>query len=422
MRRRAVSSFSKALFPTRFPMSPLARLADISLGRMIQTREQAKTRMVPYIKASNVRQQRVDVDDLDHMWASEADISRLNVKKGDLFVIEGGATAGRVAEVQGDPPPDTIFQNSVHRVRSKSNADPRFLLYSLSLLPVSGWYDAICEVATFKHLTSEKLARVRIPAPALEEQRAIVRFLDEETAKLDSLIAKKHELIELLMERFSAELEQQVFGGQSESIALRRLVDLLPGHAFLSSDMVRESEGNVKLLRDVNVTPRGIRWTDTLCVSREIAAGLERFELAENDIIIGMDRPVIAGGMRVGMVAGSDVPSLLVQRVARIRPRKDAVASYIYYALKSGAFVDYFSPITTGVSVPHISPEQILAFRIPSRGRSEQLRVAREIVAVETWTRRGTALLEQGIRLLRENRHALITAAVTGQIDIRTAA
>ena len=92
---------------------------------------------------------------------------------------------------------------------------------------------------------------------------------------------------------------------------------------------------------------------------------------------------------------------------------------YLERLLSSDAFAAHFAPETTGVSVPHISPEQIRAFVIPLPPLSEQ----RSIVAfLRHETGRIDRLIDEAktaIPLLHERRSALISAAVIGQIDVR---
>ena len=82
-------------------------------------------------------------------------------------------------------------------------------------------------------------------------------------------------------------------------------------------------------------------------------------------------------------------------------------------------FVAHFSPDTTGVSVPHISPDQINNFVIPIPPVTEQEAIV-SFVAVQTAKFDTlTAEAQRAIDLLQERRTALISAAVTGQIDVR---
>ena len=80
------------------------------------------------------------------------------------------------------------------------------------------------------------------------------------------------------------------------------------------------------------------------------------------DIVLGMDRPIIQAGTRVAVVSASDVPSLLLQRVARIRVKEALRGDYAVELIGGKGFSDYLAPIFTGISVPHLSAEQIKNF------------------------------------------------------------
>ena len=82
-------------------------------------------------------------------------------------------------------------------------------------------------------------------------------------------------------------------------------------------------------------------------------------------------------------------------------------------------FVAHFSPETTGVSVPHISPEQIRSFVIPVPHLSEQDSVVSHVEGVAGTINNLIEEAGRAIGLLHERRIALISAAVTGQIDVR---
>lgn len=134
--------------------------------------------------------------------------------------------------------------------------------------------------------------------------------------------------------------------------------------------------------------------------------------------MIGMDRPLIGGGMRVATIARQDLPCLLVQRVARLRAGRLTSNAYLRYLLTSDAFIAHFAPIVTGVSVPHISADQILSFRFPLPALSDQIELVDAMNHAEKLLRDGGTALESQINLLIEHRQALITAAVTGELDI----
>ena len=141
--------------------------------------------------------------------------------------------------------------------------------------------------------------------------------------------------------------------------------------------------------------------------------------MQEGDIVIGMDRPLISEGIRVAKVKESDLPCLLLQRVASIKANEHLYADYLLMLLSSNMFAAHFAPDTTGVSVPHISPDQIGNFVIPIPTVDEQKRI---FSFVSSESRKLLELIlkaEEAISLMQERRTAVISAAVTGKIDVR---
>lgn len=274
--------------------------------------------------------------------------------------------------------------------------------------------------------------------PPIGEQIAIAHFLDHETAKIDALIAEQEKLIHLLAEKRQATLSHAVTRGLDPAAPMKDsgvawlgevpahwkvgkagfYLTVLPGYAFPSAGFSMD-ESNVKLLRGINVGVAELRWDEVVYWQRIEGDGLEDFELREGDVVIGMDRPLISSGMRVAMVKRDDLPCLLLQRVAKIKNGPAIDGRFFMRLLSSRAFEAHFAPETTGVSVPHISGEQISSFVIPVPLLDEQQRICdfldSELTKIDTLR----AEAERAIALLKERRAALIAAAVTGQIDVR---
>lgn len=293
---------------------------------------------------------------------------------------------------------------------------------------------------TFLELSSDELGAFRVPVPPTPEQAAIAAFLDCETGKIDALVEEQRRLIDLLKEKRQAVISQAVTKGLDPHAKMKpsgvewlgevpehwtvtklgRYISILSGFVFPSTGFSMEDE-DVRLLRGINVGVGNIRWDEVVYWRRQDGDGLDRFELKEGQIIVGMDRPWIADGVRVARVTADDVPSLLLQRVTAISCKASVSDDFAYLLLTSQNFVAYFTPDMTGVSVPHLSPEQIELFTVAVPSPTEQI----EIVAfVRKETRRIEALLseaEGAVRLLLERRSALISAAVTGKIDVRLA-
>ena len=146
------------------------------------------------------------------------------------------------------------------------------------------------------------------------------------------------------------------------------------------------------------------------------------YRMQVGDIVVGMDRPLIQGGTRVAVVSASDIPSLLLQRVARIRVGESLVRDFIVALLSGKGFADYLAPIFTGISVPHMSPEQIKGFRFALPTLEEQRAIMEHVESKICVIQSGIAGALTRMRLLGEYRTRLIADVVTGKLDVRGAA
>lgn len=284
----------------------------------------------------------------------------------------------------------------------------------------------------------DDIANLILTVPPLEEQSRIIAFLDGETAKIDALVVEQERLIELLKEKRQAVISHAVTKGLNPDAPMKDsgiewlgevpdhwkvgkcgfYLTILAGFAFPSSGFT-SNEDDVRLLRGINVGVSQLKWEDVAYWHRITNDGLDMYEVQEGDLILGMDRPLIAEGMRSAIVKREDLPCLLLQRVASLRTGESLSKKYLFRIISSKIFVAHFSPDTTGVSVPHISPDQISNFIIPIPPIVEQSAIVahldRETVKLDALV----AEAQHAIDLLKERRAALISAAVTGQIDVR---
>lgn len=270
-------------------------------------------------------------------------------------------------------------------------------------------------------MSRDSLMTWPVLVPPLEEQRAIVEYLDRETERIDYLIGKQEELVHLLDERKRATVRNAMGGSaDSEGTAdrLGRHVDILSGFSF-PSEQFSADMSDTPLLRGINVKPGRVSWDETVYWRRTAGDGLGKFELAENDVVVAMDQTIVNAGVRVAILERTHLPALLLQRVARIRSSVDLLPRYLFWTLAGPDFLRYIEPIFTGVSVPHLSPSQIAQYRVALPPASEQERVVNEIEhRIEEIDR----LREAATRMvggLSERRRALISAAVTGKLNLR---
>lgn len=296
--------------------------------------------------------------------------------------------------------------------------------------------------ATVESLEQQFLAETILPLPPKGEQVAIAAFLDREIAKIDALIEEQRRLIALLKEKRQAVISHAVTKGLDPHLPMRdsgiewlgevpahwtvaplkRVATVLAGYAFSANAFSRNNE-NWRLLRGVNLSVSGIRWNDdTVYWERSEDDGLSAWELRVGDVVLGMDRPWIGDGLRVAEITDDDLPCMLLQRVAAVRADCPSAQRFILHCLRHEAFFHHCAPEMTGVSVPHISGGQIEEFRMPVPPADEMSAISAHIESRSSEFAELISAAQSAIKLLSERRSALISAAVTGKIDVRGSA
>jgi type I restriction enzyme S subunit len=333
-----------------------------------------------------------------------------------------------------------IITSAYLALRAIREVNPTFGFQVLNVWDTSkaiyGYGSGLRQGLDFSHFK-----RMPVAVPPLDEQNAIVRFLDWANGRLDRAIRAKRKVIALLNEQKQAITHRAVTRGLDpfvplkpsgipwlgdvpqhwEVVRLGGLADLITGFPFPSEGFGKSGNG-IRLLRGVNVTPSGLRWKDVVYWVREPKDGLDGFAIDMGDIILGMDRPMIAGGIRVSVVEKEDLPALLLQRVARLRATSRLDARLLLLLLRGRMFREYMAPIFTGVSVPHLSPGQIRRFKIALPPPDEQLSIINSIADQTFPLESAISRLEREIDLLREFRTRLVADVVTGKLDVREAA
>ncbi|MFJ6722088.1 restriction endonuclease subunit S [Streptomyces sp. NPDC091259] len=215
LRERRASVIDSALTPAElWDRRRIKYIGQTNLGKMLDAGRAVRDgdRMRPYVRAADVRADgSVNLVDLNSMSFSDAEMEFFDLRAGDVLLIEGGATVGRPGFVF-DSVPGIAFQKTVNRLRVGEQADPRFVYWSMLRLYDTAYYANHFGAVSFVHLTGEKLREIELRLPPLDKQRAIATHLDDQTAKIDSLIAETERFIELSRERRSALITAAVTG------------------------------------------------------------------------------------------------------------------------------------------------------------------------------------------------------------------
>lgn len=199
--------------------------------------------------------------------------------------------------------------------------------------------------------------------------------------------------------------------------ALKDEIELLTGLAFKSERFVETPPG-VRLARGDNVKEGFFEWGTKSRFWPEMAPELERYLLNVGDVLIGMD------GSKVGKnwvrVRDTDLPCLLVQRVARLRARASVGEHFIALLVSDQRFMGFVNSVRTGTSIPHISSNQILTYPFHRPPRGDDRLFHRLEQMVDPLARRQDSNVRE-MNTLASLRDLLLPKLLSGEIRVKDA-
>ncbi len=192
----------------------IKHVGSTNLGKMLDAGRTARPddRHRPYVRAADVLADgTVNLANLNQMPFSDTEMAQFDLRAHDILLIEGGATVGRPGFLFNDAS-GIAFQKTVNRLRVGSSMCARFCYWVMLRLYESNYYTNHYGAVSFVHLTGEKLREIELSFPPLVEQRRIASALDQQTSRIDALIAESEHFIELARERRSALITAAVTG------------------------------------------------------------------------------------------------------------------------------------------------------------------------------------------------------------------
>jgi type I restriction enzyme, S subunit len=272
------------------------------------------------------------------------------------------------------------------------------------------------------------LKRLPVILPPLPEQTAIAAFLDRETAKIDALVEEQKRLIALLQEKRQAVISHAVTKGLNPDAPMKdsgvEWLGEVPAHWEVRkfNRVVKIAEGQVNPELEpyksmVLIAPNHIEsqtgrliYTET---AEEQSAESGKYLCRAGDVIYSKIRPALA------KVTIAPIDCLCSADMYPMSSTKDLVHEYLFYVFLSRQFTAWSILEADRVAMPKINRESLSGLSVPIPPKDEQITIVQHL---EREVGRFDALLtnvKSAIALLQERRSALISAAVTGKIDVR---
>jgi type I restriction enzyme S subunit len=279
------------------------------------------------------------------------------------------------------------------------------------------------------------LKGIEVGVPPFDEQKDILAFLDIEAAKIDDLVGEQQHLIELMKEKRQAVISHAVTKGLNPAAPMKpsnsRLLGDLPEHwdtiplkwltdperpimygIVLPGPDVGEG---VPILKGGNVKPSRMNLNSMARTTREIEAPFARARLKSGDLVYSIRGSIGDCEAVPDELEGSNI----TQDVARVAVGNGVHPAWVRWALLASAVREDLASGSLGAAVRGINIFDLKRAQIPRPPFTEQMDIAAHIDCELATLDQLSLAAEHAIDLLRERRTVLISAAVTGQIDVR---
>lgn len=338
---------------------------------------------------------------------TDLDVPAAEINNGDLIMSWSASLAVR-RWTRGR----ALLNQHLFRVDTNPDVDSRWFEYVLNI--ACRHLEGLMHGSAMTHITRDMLREVRVNLPDLDTQRAIADFLDTETARLDKLVAKNGRLLDALRERLSGFVERQIRGvadGCGE-IPLKFVVpDVTVGIVITPAKWY--SDEGVPAIRGTNVLPGRIDMSDMVYLTPEGHSLHKKSALCEGDLVVVRTGQAGSAAVVPKELDGANcIDVLLIRQSTALLPR------YLEYVINSDWTRKHIEAHSVGTIQSHFNVGALRELRIPVPGLTLQEDVVRRLDRESDRVQRLTSALARQIDLLIERRQALITAAVTGELDV----
>ena len=360
--------------------------------------------------------------------------ARRQVKRGDVIVSTVRTYLHAIAPIQ-DHDKNLVVSTGFAVIRPLEGFSPSYAAYSMRAQYFVDAVVAYSEGVSYPAINESEMASFRIVIPPENEQNMIAAFLDRETVKIDALISKKEHFIELLKEKRTALISHTVTKGLDPNVPMKdssvEWLGKIPRHwkvirlkydAPLQGGYAYKCDAfqidGVPVVRMNNLRRGLLDLTEAARISP--IECIEAFSLNEGDLLIGLSGSIGQTG-RLGnyaIVRLEDLPCQLNQRVGRFQLSGKLQSDFLCFFIAAAPFTESMIADSTGTAQFNISPDSVgeVALGLPLVDEQRAI-----VTYLDLETARIDSLIAKGreaIDRLKEYRTALISAAVTGKIDV----
>ncbi|MDF4973008.1 restriction endonuclease subunit S [Vibrio parahaemolyticus] len=387
---------------------------------------------IPFVSAEAVSGGYINFDKIRGHISEEDDAlfsQKYRPQLHDVYMIKSGATTGISAIVETNRRFNIWSPLAV--MRCKKSYDPYFLLNYLRSDSFQKSVQLSWTFGTQQNIGMNTLENLTVCFPPFEEQQKIANFLNHETTKIDTLIAKQEKLIELLKEKRQAVISHAVtkglnpdapmkdsgvewLGDVPEHWDMKRLKyigEAKNGLTYSPDDVVPEGEG-VLVLRSSNIQDAKLSFTNNVYVNMDIPL---RIRTQKDDLLIcsrnGSRQLIGKNALITEEAVDMAFGAFMVVFRSKLNP-------YLYWVLNSPLF-EYQSGSFLTSTINQLTIGNLESMEIPLPPSDEQELIRQYLIEKMDYFDQLISKSACKVDLLKERKTALISAAVTGKIDVR---
>ena len=424
--------------PAHWDVKRLKTMASVRLSNVDKHSEagQVPVKLCNYV---DVYYNEFITGELDFMDATAAreQVRRFVLRAGDVLITKDSESWNDIAvpAVVAEDLTDALCGYHLAHIKPASGLDGRFLARQFSAIGMRDQFHVAANGITRFGLGGDAIRSGIFPIAPIDEQRAIAAFLDRETAKIDALVTRKERLIELLQEKRTALITRAVTRGLDPNVPLKdsgvEWLGEIPAHW----EVKRINQAAEVLRGKFTHRPRNdpslydgrfpFIQTGEVARAQKLIMGY-RQTLNEQGLAVSKMFPagtlVMTIAANIGDVAILDFAACFPDSIVGFVPRHGVDRDYLYYvflAMKPALLRE--APVNT--------QGNLNVERIGSQGTQVPLPGVAQQCAIATYLDRETAKIDdliakvrEAMDRLKELRIALVSAAVTGKIDVREAA
>ena len=378
-----------------------------------------------YVDIGNVDSEGAIHQIANYRFADAPSRARRKVRDGDVIVSTVRTYLQAIAPIV-EPPGNLIVSTGFAVVRpNKGILDAGFCKFALREPKFLWEVQARSVGVTYPAINSSELQNIQIAMPAITKQKQIAKYLDAETAQIDSLVSEKEDMLRLLTQKRTTLISSLVTRGVDYNAKLKATcvgwVDSIPTAwemrrcANLFTEIDERNEPELPLLNvslNTGVTLR--TFSDDRIES--VAEDFATYKVARKNDLVANRMRFWQGAVGIAPVDGLTSPDYMVARMG-----KELLPAYVELLFRTPQFSSEVKRYSHGMVDDRLRLywDKFKTIRIPVPPIAEQRRIVEAVEREVKDISEVEETLTQSIALLKERRGALIAAAVTGEIEVQ---